>query len=173
MTKMRTPSSESDLFLRAMRGNEFEPYAALVAEADALHHTEVNRQVPKLIKPAERARPKAEDFFACLKDPAQLLDVAVVREEVAGFVHASVFDRAEGRAHEANRVARIELIVVAEHHRRRGIGRRLMERAQTWAISKQADALVLDCYAFNIVAARLYEKAGFGVLEKKYAMRLR
>lgn len=172
MTKMRTPNSKSDLFLRAMRGNEFESYAALMAEADVLHHAEVNKQVPKLIKPAECSRPKPKDFFACLKDPAQLLDIAVVREEVAGFVHARVFDRPESRAHEANRVARIELIVVAERHRRMGIGRRLMERAQSWAISKQADALVLNCYAFNIVAARLYEKCGFGLLEKIYLRRL-
>lgn len=163
----------NDLFLRAIRGNEFERYAALMAEADALHHAEVNKQIPKLIKPADKARPDENDFFACLKDPNQLLDVAVTEDEVAGFVQAVVFDRAETRAHEANRVVRVELIVVADAHRRKGLGKRLMARAQHWAISKQADALVLNCYAFNIVAARLYEKAGFGVLEKMYALRLR
>lgn len=163
---------DDTLFLRALRGSEFEAYAALLAEADALHHAEVSKQIPKLIKPANRARPSREDFFHALKDPHQMLDAAVVDEDVAGFIHAVVFDRAENRAHEANRVARIELIVVKETHRRAGIGRRLIERAQRWAITKQADALILNCYAFNIVAARLYEKTGFSVLEKMYAVKL-
>jgi len=160
-------------FLRALRGCEFEAYAALLAEADTLHHAEVSKQIPKLIKPADRAQPSHEDFFHALKDPDQMLDAAVLKGDVAGFIHAVVFDRAENRAHEANRVARIELIVVKETHRRAGIGRLLIERAQTWAISKQADALVLNCYAFNIIAARLYEKTGFSVLEKMYAVPLK
>lgn len=167
---------DRDVFLRAMRGNEFDVYAALMAEADALHHAEVNRQIPDLIKPAEWAQPHKDDFISRLKDPDHLLDAAVVSigtsDGVAGFVHAVVLDRAESRVHNANRVVRIELIVVAERHRRNGIGRRLMERAQHWAMSKAADALILNCYAFNIVAARLYEKAGFGVLQKMYAMPL-
>jgi hypothetical protein len=32
----------------------------------------------------------------------------------------------------------------------------------------RADSVILDSYAFNIVAARLYEKSGFQVLKKTY-----
>jgi GNAT superfamily N-acetyltransferase len=101
-----------------------------------------------------------------------LLDVAVVPtasgHAVVGFIQANLIAREEDRAHTANRVVRIDLIVVTEALRRRGIGRKLIARVKTWAESMRADSVILDSYAFNIVAARLYEKSGFQVLKKTY-----
>ena len=156
------------IFIRNARGDEFDVYAALVAEADALHH----RHAPTPIKTAEYARPAERDFFACLQNPHYLLDVAVVPtatgQAVVGFIQANLIAREEDRAHTANRVVRIDLIVVTEALRRRGIGRKLIARVKTWAESMRADSVILDSYAFNIVAARLYEKSGFQVLKKTY-----
>ncbi len=171
MTTNKIPQSE--IFLRGARGDEFDVYAALVAEADELHH----HHVPTLIKPAGQAQPAEQDFFACLQNPDCMLDVVVVQtangQAVVGFVQARLLAREEDRAHTANRAVRIEFIVVTEALRRRGIGRRLIARVNDWAKSKQADSVVLDSYAFNIVAARLYEKSGFQVLKKTYVQTVR
>ena len=164
--------SDSDLFLRGARGDEFEAYAALMAEADALHHT----HHPALIKPPDQATPQEADFLACLRDPNQLLDVAVLdqdgKQTLVGFIQGVLMDRPEGRAHKANRVLRIELIVVAAHMRRQNIGRSLIGRAKNWGLKKHAHMVVLNSYAFNIVAGRLYEKEGFSILTKMYALTL-
>ncbi len=159
-----------EVFLRRLRGDEFNAYAALLAEADSVHHD----ALPDLIKPPDRARPAEQDFTARLRDPDCLLDVAVVRlkdgtDVIAGLVDAHVLDRPEGRVHAANRVVRIEVVVVSEAWRRRGLGRMLLDRVKTWSAARAADRIVLNVYAFNIVAARLYEKAGFSVMTKMYA----
>ena len=162
------PDIEKDFFLRSARGNEYDAYAALVAEADAVHHAEM----PALIKTPEYARPGEQDFLACLQDPDRLLDFAVEETQggrtVVGLVEARVMTWDETRSHELNAMARIDLIVVKESHRRRGIGRALLARARGWAEARAVHGIMLDSYAFNIVATRLYEKAGFDVLKKTY-----
>ncbi len=139
-----------------------------MAEADTVHHDEM----PELIKAPEQAKPDEQDYLACLQYPDRLLDFAVEETEhcraIVGLVEVRMMRREEGRAHEANTVARIDLIVVKESHRRRGIGRALLARARRWAEDRSATGIMLDSYAFNIVAARLYEKAGFDVLKKTY-----
>ena len=162
------PDIEKDFFLRSARGNEYDAYAALVAEADAVHHAEM----PDLIKAPERAKPDESAFLSCLQDPDRLLDFAVEDTEdgrtIVGLVEARVVKRDENRAHEPNTMARIDLIVVKESHRRRGIGRALLARARNWAEERSTSGIMLDSYAFNIVATRLCEKAGFDVLKKTY-----
>ena len=159
---------DDEVFLRNARGDEFGVYAALVAEADALHHG----HVPSLIKPADHAQPAESEFFATLQDPKRMLGVAVLRTEtgpvVVGLIQTSLITRDEGRAHKANTVVRVELVVVTESMRRLGIGRMLITRAKQWAVANRANSLTLDSYAFNIVAARLYRKASFDVLKKTY-----
>ena len=124
---------EKEFFLRSARGNEYDAYAALVAEVDAMHHAEI----PALIKTPERTKPEEQDFLTCLQDPDRLLDFAVEDTEggrtVVGLIEARVVMRDENRAHEPNTMARIDLIVVKESHRRRGIGRALLTRARRWA----------------------------------------
>ena len=163
-----------EVFLRRLRGDEFDAYAALLAEADAVHH----EAEPALIKPPDQARPEEQDFLDRLNDPLRLLDTAVVVDtagtaHLAGLIDARLTRRDEDRIHLANTVTWIDLIVVAEQWRRRGIGRMLLDRVRQWALAQGADSVILNAYAFNIVAARLYEKAGFSVRTKMYAQPLR
>ena len=134
------PDVEKAFFLRSARGDEYEAYASLVAEADAVHHAEM----PELIKAPDRARPGDQDFLACLQDPDRLLDFAVEDTKdgrsVVGLVEARVVARDDNRTHEPNTMARIDLIVVKESHRRRGIGRALLARARSWAETRRPRA---------------------------------
>lgn len=60
-----------------------------------------------------------------------------------------------------NRFANIEDLVVDRQLRRRGIGRKLIERAEGWAREKGLAGLVLETQTNNLPAIRLYEACGF------------
>ena len=52
-------------------------------------------------------------------------------------------------------------VAVALHHRRLGLGRRLMETALRWAQDRGADSCRLDVRMSNTAAQHLYEGLGF------------
>ncbi len=54
-------------------------------------------------------------------------------------------------------------IAVTADHRRRGIGTRLMEAAETWARSQGAETMILNCHAANTTAVCFYEKLGYRI----------
>ena len=59
------------------------------------------------------------------------------------------------------RIARVGSVCVDERIRGQGIGRALMQCAQTWAIEHNAVDLRLTVWAFNAPALRLYEELGY------------
>jgi putative acetyltransferase len=52
-------------------------------------------------------------------------------------------------------------LMVAASHRRRGIGRALLERAVDWARSSEVRKLELHVFPWNVPAIALYESFGF------------
>jgi ribosomal protein S18 acetylase RimI-like enzyme len=71
----------------------------------------------------------------------------------------------------ADRQAYIFLLYVAPSHRRRGIGRALMEQAEAWARARGDRKIGLQVFATNAAATELYESLGYSVqsltLEKR------
>jgi putative acetyltransferase len=62
-------------------------------------------------------------------------------------------------------------LMVAKSHRRRGIGRALLERAVEWARSAGVTKLELHVFPYNEAAIRLYDSFGFrreGFRERHY-----
>ncbi|KAL4140606.1 hypothetical protein PRNP1_012233 [Phytophthora ramorum] len=55
----------------------------------------------------------------------------------------------------------IDRIAVAEHHRRRGVGRRLLKVAIMTLRTNRATALLLEADTANVGAIALYESQGF------------
>lgn len=161
-------NAEQHFFLRNARGDEFDAYADLVVEAHVLHH----QAVPEHFKTPDQVRPTEDEFLRWLTDPDRMLDVAVEDpgngQRIVGLIQSEILTCDENRVREADRLARVDLIVVKQSHQRRGIGRALLKRARIWAEAKAASGMTLNTYAFNMVAARLYEKAGFDVLKKTY-----
>lgn len=92
-----------------------------------------------------------------LADPAVDVLVAVGDEhEVLGVVSVST------RPHFTGEVdAYVGELVVAEGHERRGVGRRLMGAAETWAVERRHVRLTLETGAANTVARAFYTSLGY------------
>lgn len=86
--------------------------------------------------------------FGFLAEPEGSINI---HDEIAGFILVRV----------AADEAEILTIAVAAHHRRRGLGRLLVEAAAAAAIAAGATALFLEVADDNTPALRLYEGQGF------------
>jgi len=87
-----------------------------------------------------------------------LVLVAVVDEAIGGWLHAQATEALESGF-------RVEVIglVVAERFRRRGVGRRLMTAAETWAVAQGAPVLVVRSNTKRTESHIFYPSLGFAV----------
>jgi GNAT superfamily N-acetyltransferase len=95
-----------------------------------------------------------------LADPREMLLVAD-DGQVRGLSHVLLFDTPEGEGRRPMRRAHLDSLVVAANHRRRGVGRALLEASRGWARQKGASQLVLTVWTGNSAAERFYQKLGF------------
>jgi ribosomal protein S18 acetylase RimI-like enzyme len=85
---------------------------------------------------------------------------------ITGAVSLRVFDTPSDPQMVPQRRGHIDGLVVAAGHRRRGIGRHLMEAASAWAKSEGAEQLVLTVWAGNAAARAFYDGLGYGLLSE-------
>ncbi|MGZ4358161.1 MAG: N-acetyltransferase family protein [Gaiellaceae bacterium] len=92
---------------------------------------------------------------------------ALRRHPDAVVLVAELYERIVGRLslapdpHPASRHVADLGLMVAKSHRRRGIGRALLEGAVTWALENEISKLELHVFPYNEAAMRLYESFGF------------
>jgi RimJ/RimL family protein N-acetyltransferase len=101
-----------------------------------------------------------------LRHPDATVIVALDREQVVGRLSLS------RDPHPASHHVADVGLMVAESHRRQGIGKRLLEEAVTWARSVGIRKLELHVFPWNESALRLYESFGFereGYRKRHYA----
>jgi len=148
-----------------MKGDEMEKVMirrARAADADA-----IGALIPRLIAfgpppwrdPAEMSRTDraviAQAVTATGDDPAVF--VAEAGGRVIGFVHLrSIEDYYRRRRH-----GHVADLVVATGAEGRGIGRRLLARAEAWALGQGFDWLSIAVFEANGRALAVYETAGF------------
>jgi ribosomal protein S18 acetylase RimI-like enzyme len=68
----------------------------------------------------------------------------------------NAIDQITGQRH-----AHLFLLYVIPEHRRRGVGKALMEYAQTWARARGDKQIGLQVFESNVPALNLYEQLGF------------
>ncbi len=110
------------------------------------------------------SRPWDEDDFSTLLDQDivfgyKAIEVGKARSGLAGFVLAR---NADGEAE-------IITIAVARAHRRRGLGRQLMDAVLRELHGARAEALFLEVDEGNAAAIRLYRQLGFADVGKRTA----
>ena len=148
------------LRLRLADSADYRSACWLWAEADALHARERTDRFRATDQPARSRRL----FDAHLTDTEQALFVAEVDGAAVGLVRVQALERLEVPdvpTLAPRRYAMVQELVVAEAHRRRGIGTRLMREAERWARDRGLTQIELGVYEFNEAALRLYSKLGY------------
>jgi ribosomal protein S18 acetylase RimI-like enzyme len=92
------------------------------------------------------------------------LFVAEVSGQLVGFVHVLVKEVPPIPIFVPRRYASVDNLAVKSVHRRSGVGRALMKRAEAWATSKGATSIELTVYAFNQPAQDFYRTLGYETL---------
>lgn len=108
-------------------------------------------------------------------DAADRLSRLLLRDDQQFFV-ADVDGRAVGWAHvvvaeyiDAEPFALIGGLVVDRNHRRLGIGRALMDRAEAWATERGCSIVRLTSSATRTAAHRFYEGLGYTNIKTQYS----
>ena len=125
--------------------------------------------VPPWRTPAEIATADARGMMASVH-AAQADDQVFIAERQGmpvGCLHILAATDFFGRRH-----AHISVIATSEAAEGTGVGRTLMDFAESWARQRQLSLLTLHVFATNTRARRFYEQAGMAPEFLKYAKRL-
>jgi len=159
-------------------GDDFRIRAATLGEQDALCVL-----FDELDRLHRAARP---DFFRSTDGPARppavLADLiagprsTILVAEHAGRLDGLVTVMLQGIAGlpilVPRRVALIDNLIVRADRRRRGIGRRLLDRAERWADAQSAHAVEIVVHEFNVEARRFYDALGYRTSTRRVHRRL-
>ena len=153
---------------RAAHISDYDPLCLLLDEIDALHREARPRTYRKPEGPV-RERKYIEDILA---DSDHLMFLAADDGGLVGILHVSIQQAKDIPLMVPRSFAYIECIVVAETHKRRGIGSRLLEEAERWATSKGAKTIELGVLEFNQSAITFYHRAGFNTESRRMSKHL-
>jgi ribosomal protein S18 acetylase RimI-like enzyme len=92
---------------------------------------------------------------------------------VCGLIHLSVYDTPVAPSLVPARRAHVADLIVAAWARRRGHGRRLMERATAWARERGATQVLLTVWTGNEGAAAFYRGLGYQAVNQVLCATLR
>lgn len=157
--------------VRLARSADYHAACRLYAEADALHA----RERPDRFRPTDQPARSRSLFDAQLADAEQALFVAELDGVVVGLVRVQAYERSEISdvpALTPRRYAVVQELVVAQAHRRHGIGTRLMTEAHRWARDRGLTEIQLTVYDFNQPALQLYSKLGFSPDSRRLSRKL-
>jgi ribosomal protein S18 acetylase RimI-like enzyme len=135
---------------------------------NAIHHAERPDIYAAETTDYTRDAPHWQGF---LSNPQQVIYLALIDGQPAGFVSAGMFTASGPLLHPMT-FARVGSVCVAERFWGKGLGRGLMERVRVWAVERGAKDVRLSVWAFNDRARRLYEELGFETRALEMGMRL-
>ncbi len=147
--------------VRHARRDDWPAVRDLLREVDDLHATlapEYFRSAPR--SDGEWSRLLEEDNGAVFVVEPPAADGAVA------VLVARIYDTPDNPAMVQRRRLHIETVVVCCKHRRRGIGRRLMDEAVAWGRSHGAVEVVLTTWVGNADAEAFYQRLGYRELSR-------
>ena len=162
--------------LRPRRGVED---AAALAELSCQSNRLYSSLAPELFGPIDEAG--FVEFIASDADwlarPDTFALVAEIDAAVAGYLEASILEPDENARYNGSLDARerrlyINFLVTAETHKRRGVGRRLVEAAEDWAREQGVSLVLLDTYAASPQSVPFWEH-GLGYERRAIVFRKR
>jgi len=143
--------------IRQATMDDYAGLCAVFAEVDALHVT----ALPEIFRhPGGAARPEAY-IASIVNDENACLWVAEHNDQIVGLVKVAIRETRDIPVLVPRRYAEIGTLAVAQRHQRRGIGRALMQAAESWASEKGIDQIELSVWEFNDQARAFYAALGY------------
>lgn len=156
------PRKHSPIQIRSARADDGPAIAALVEASLALHA----RLQPGFFRAGRDDAPLVVDRHTLV------LVAEAPRAGVVGMLRARVYDTPR-RAHMApRRRVMIEDLSVALRHRKRGVGRALVDAARRWSIEQGAAQLLLTLWEGNAGADAFYRALGFVAVSRVLELEL-
>lgn len=103
-----------------------------------------------------------QHYEHAIEDPDALCIVSEENGNLAGYLTGELLPDAASRP---GKRAELVNMVVLENHRNQGIGPKLIEEFLNWSRGKGADRIMVNVYAVNEGAIKLYERYGFKPLD--------
>lgn len=135
----------------------------LFEEVDALHRD----RLPHIFQQPDGAARERDYLLGLIADPNVAFLVAEAGDTLVGFVHAVIRDTPALPVFVPRRYAVVDEVVVRSGFQNQGIGRRLMDEAQAWAVAQGAASIELNVYEFNESAISFYEGLGYQALSRR------
>jgi ribosomal protein S18 acetylase RimI-like enzyme len=148
--------------IRAASPGDDQALIGLRREAEGVH--------ARLLPDYFRVSPAGTTPLSPLGPPTVL--VAELEREVIGYVALRMVETPRDPAITPERRAHVEIVVVEESHRGRGVGSALMQAAEEWAGCRGAAELVLTVWSDNAPAEALYRRRGYSALARILRKRL-
>jgi ribosomal protein S18 acetylase RimI-like enzyme len=160
--------------IRRAREDDWKGARSLWQEVDELHA----RLAPAYFRRTDRAAVEwrellnAGDAAVFVAEQEDQEDQEYNDGRLVGVVCVRVYETPPDPAMVPLRRGHVEMLVVSEAHRRRGIGTRLMAEVSGWARRQGAAELVLTVWAGNREAEAFYQGLGFGELSRVLSAKL-
>ncbi|MFN8591255.1 MAG: GNAT family N-acetyltransferase [Thermomicrobiales bacterium] len=145
--------------------NDIDELAALLVAFNAGHA----RNLPQIYLPVAADAETNHYVRRVMALPRTHLFVAETAGQVVGALILQQDEVPQTPVHVPRQWVTINVVVVREGYRRRGIGRALMEHARTWAGENGIDTVELIVAEFNTAAMAWYESLGFTTRERRMA----
>lgn len=149
--------------IRKASMQDYEALCALWAEVDALH-CEALPQIFQRVHGPARSRFHVERLVSSLDSDILIAETGT---NPTGAVTVLMREPADVKLLMPQHYAVVQDLVICRQQRGKGIGRKLLQRAEEWALYHGACAVELTVWEFNSGALAFYEGCGYPVLNRR------
>lgn len=151
-----------ELLIRPAGQPDFGGVASVFAEENRFHA----RLLPERFQVAQPIVTQ-EWYDGVMSDPDQSLSIAELEDVIAGVMLLRLATSPDDPIYKQRSYVYVEEIAVAETHRGRGIGRRLMQWAEQWAIQHRVREIELNVWEASRGAIAFYEALGYEAVGRR------
>ena len=142
--------------IRPAKSNDYKTLVSLFTEENIHNHKVAPERVAKTKNVLTTS--ELNDFIS---NPQWYLSVFVENNKIVGVILASHKFKEATRWNPETNIVYIEELIVAEQHRRKGIGSALYKDVVSWAEKVNSSTLDLHVWANNLASIQFYKSLGF------------